>query len=166
VGEPFLIGQTAFLLFGFLMVAVGIHMLLKKRPTSRGEILGVFPGNAPKKKWVELSAFGLGIGFLTGFFGVGGGFLIVPALVLGIHLPMHQAIGTSLVVITMASLAGFLGQLRFGRIDLSVVTFFTLGGGLGALIGTRLAGRISERLLRTTFGGFIILVGLYIILRY
>lgn len=161
----FLPGRMLLLLFSVLMIAVGIHML-RGKSAMKSEISRVFPEDGPKKKWLRLSSLGLGVGFLTGFFGVGGGFLIVPALVLGAHLPMHQAVGTSLLVITMASFAGFLGHLRFGRVDFAMVAFFTIGGSIGALIGTQLAGKIPERQLRTVFGWFIILVALYIILRH
>ena len=161
----FLSGRMLLLLFSLLMIVVGINMLRRKSAAPQPEISGILPENEPGKKWVKLSAFGLAIGFLTGFFGVGGGFLIVPALVLGVHLPMHQAIGTSLVVITMASFAGFLGQYRLGRVDFPIVVFFSIGGALGALIGTQLSGKIPERLLRTAFGWFIILVAYYMILR-
>jgi uncharacterized protein len=165
-GNRFLSGRLLLLLFSFLMIAVGINMLRRKNSTPQAEISEVFPEDEQGKKWFKVSVLGLAIGFLTGFFGVGGGFLIVPALVLGIHLPMHLAIGTSLLIIAMASLAGFLGQLRLERIDFPIVAFFTLGGGLGALIGTRLAGKIPERQLRTAFGWFIILVAFYIILKH
>jgi uncharacterized membrane protein YfcA len=165
-GNRFLSGRMLLLLFSFLMIAVGINMLRKKGSIPQSERSAVSPEDKPKKKWVRLSVFGLAIGFLTGFFGVGGGFLIVPALLLGVHLPMHQAIGTSLVVITMASVAGFFGQFQFGKMDLPVVAFFALGGAFGALMGTRLAGKVPERPLQTTFGWFIILVAFYIILRH
>ena len=73
-----------------------------------------------------------GVGLLTGFLGVGGGFLIVPALVMLVGLPMRQAVGTSLVVIAMNSMAGFLGHLGGPAIDLQVVAIFVTAGLTGA----------------------------------
>ena len=103
------------------------------------------------------------VGLLTGFFGVGGGFLIVPALVLVGNFPTHQAVGTSLLIIAMASVSGFLGHLSFGTVDLTVVKLFVLGGLGGVLAGTVLAGRVPEQKLARAFGWFTIIVALYLI---
>ncbi len=107
-----------------------------------------------------LASTWFGGGLLTGFFGVGGGFLIVPALILVGNFPTHQAVGTSLLVIAMASISGFVGHLSFGTVDLTIVGLFVLGGLGGVLSGTALSGRIPEQKLSKAFGWFTIIVAL------
>lgn len=99
---------------------------------------------------------GASVGLLTGILGVGGGFLIVPALVMLIGMPMHHAVGTSLVVITMNSLAGFLGHLSGITLDLPLIAVFIVAGVLGAFAGARLGRRLDAVLLRKAFALFVI----------
>jgi uncharacterized membrane protein YfcA len=106
---------------------------------------------------------GFGVGVLTGFFGVGGGFLIVPTLVLVLGLPMREAVGTSLLVIAINSAAALAGHLRFGGIDPGVTLLFIVGGAAGSILGSRLAGQIDERRLRQGFAALIVLVAAYIL---
>ena len=108
---------------------------------------------------------GLAVGVLTGFFGVGGGFLIVPALVLVLGLPMRDAVGTSLVVIAINAAAALVGHLRFGGIDLEVTGLFIISGAAGAILGSRISGCIDEQRLRQGFAGVVVLIALYILAR-
>ncbi|MFZ2517513.1 MAG: sulfite exporter TauE/SafE family protein, partial [Anaerolineae bacterium] len=112
-------------------------------------------------------AGGAGVGVLTGILGVGGGFLIVPALVILVGLPMAQAVGTSLLVIAMNSLAGFLGHISGGASDLtallSLTTIFAAAGLVGAFTGARLAGRLPATHLRRLFGGFVIVLAIFLL---
>ncbi|HVC82548.1 MAG TPA: sulfite exporter TauE/SafE family protein [Chloroflexota bacterium] len=108
---------------------------------------------------------GLAVGVLTGFFGVGGGFLIVPALVLALGLPMRDAVGTSLVVIAINAAAALVGHLRFGGIDLEVTGLFIISGAAGAILGSRISGCIDEQRLRQGFAGVVVLIALYILAR-
>ena len=108
---------------------------------------------------------GLTVGVLTGFFGVGGGFLIVLALVLVLGLPMRDAVGTSLVVIAINAAAALIGHLRFGGIDLAVTVLFIIGGAVGSILGSRLSWRIDEQRLRQGFAGLGVLVAFYILAR-
>ncbi|MGQ0734271.1 MAG: sulfite exporter TauE/SafE family protein [Acidobacteriota bacterium] len=114
--------------------------------------------------FMELSAIAIGIGALTGLVGIGGGFLFVPALVLVGGLPMRQATGTSLLVISMNAVAGFAGY--FGRVDIpwSVVSWFGLAAIVGVVARVRLAGRIPERGLQQSFGVFLVVVAAFILL--
>jgi uncharacterized membrane protein YfcA len=143
--------------FAVLMLGAALAML-------RGR-----PGEAPRAPHRGPSArivlAGLGVGVLTGFFGVGGGFLIVPALVLLLGLPMREAVGTSLLIIAINSAAALAGHLRFGGVDLGVTLLFLAGGTAGALAGTRLAGRLDEQRLRQGFAGMVVLVALYMLAR-
>jgi len=110
---------------------------------------------------------GLGVGVLTGLVGVGGGFLIVPALVLLGGLGMHRAVATSLVIIVGKSAAGFwkyvvvLNELDL-QVDWGTIAMFIGIGGLGAVVGTRLAGSIDQQRLKRAFGVFLIAMGVII----
>jgi len=105
---------------------------------------------------------GAGVGLLTGFLGVGGGFLIVPVLVLFARLPLERATGTSLVVIAVNALAGFLAHaLAPGspRPDLQLVAVFATVGTAGSLVGLALAPRLPAALLQRVFATLLVLVG-------
>jgi uncharacterized membrane protein YfcA len=155
-------GKTILLLFAFIMIVVAMEMLRKKVAQRQIQTAGVSSEAYTRKDWLRLLALGLAVGLLTGFFGVGGGFLIVPALVLVGNLSTHQAVGTSLLVIAMASVSGFLGHLSFGNVNITIVGLFVLGGLGGVLSGTALAGRVPEQKLAKAFGWFTILVALYL----
>lgn len=120
------------------------------------------PDNRTK---VLLALQGLGVGFLTGIIGVGGGFLIVPALVLVAGMPMRLAVGTSLLVITMNALAGFAGYLGHTEIDWNLVVWFTAIAAAGSVIGTLVSKRVPQQRLRQVFGYLLIVVSLYVLYR-
>jgi uncharacterized membrane protein YfcA len=106
---------------------------------------------------------GFGVGLLTGFLGVGGGFLIVPALTLFARLPIHAAVGTSLLVIAANSGAGLAGHLGRGEVPLGLTAAFTAAAAAGALAGVRVAGALDPLRLRRAFAVFVILVGLLLL---
>ena len=141
-------------LFALLMLVVGLFMIFKPQPTAP---------DGGRGWWVTIAS-GLGVGVMTGFLGVGGGFLIVPALVMLIGLPMAQAVGTSLLVIAMNSAAGFLGHLGEGAFDWSLVVVFVLAGLAGTFTGSRLAGRLPATRLRRLFAGFVIVLGVLLLI--
>jgi uncharacterized protein len=146
--------RVLLLLFAALMLAVG-GLMLRGKAVAR-------PG-APRPHPVAVPAAGFGVGLLTGFLGVGGGFLIVPALTLLAGLPIHSAIGTSLLVIAANSAAGVLGHLRQGEMPLGLTAAFTASATLGALVGVRLASSLDPTRLRRAFAVFVILVGLFLL---
>lgn len=102
---------------------------------------------------------GLGLGVMTGLFGVGGGFLAVPVMALVLDLPTPVAIGTSLVVIAVNASAGLVAHLGLGPIDVPVAVAFAAGGLLGALGGQCLASRLSSGALGRAFAVFVMVVG-------
>ncbi|MDX2075296.1 MAG: sulfite exporter TauE/SafE family protein [bacterium] len=104
------------------------------------------------------------VGLLTGFLGVGGGFLIVPALVILVGLPMKQAIGTSLVIIAMNSTSGFLGHLSGQAIDTTLIVTFVLAGMGGTFVGVRIGRMVSPTLLRKGFAGFVIILAVFLLI--
>jgi uncharacterized membrane protein YfcA len=159
----FVAGNIILILFSILMIGVAIDMLRTKQSSSRRSENQVPCETYNLKDWLKILVIGLLVGVLTGFFGVGGGFLIVPALVILGNFPPHQAVGTSLLVIAMTSFSGFLSNLSFGDIDLNIVLFFVIGGFFGVLAGTISAGRVSGRQLNRAFGLFAIFVALYLL---
>lgn len=110
---------------------------------------------------VRVVLAGSAVGFLTGFFGVGGGFVIVPALVLALGYDMPIAVGTSLLVIVVSSAEGLLFRLGTESIDWRVVVPFTVAGIIGALLGDRIAGRVSPARLTRWFVWLLVAVATY-----
>jgi uncharacterized membrane protein YfcA len=144
--------RVLLLLFAVLMIAVG-GLMLRGRRGGRGGV-----PHPPRR--LAIVGAGLGVGLLTGFLGVGGGFLIVPALTLLAGLPIHTAVGTSLLVIALNAAAGLAGHLRHGEIPLGLTAAFTAASLLGASIGGQIAERFEPIRLRRAFAVFVILVGL------
>ena len=103
------------------------------------------------------------VGLITGIVGAGGGFLIIPALVLLAKLPMKMAVGTSLLIIAAKSLIGFLGDLSTQTIDWPLLIMFTVLSIVGIFIGSALSKKINERVLKTGFGWFVLIMGIFII---
>ncbi|HET9014748.1 MAG TPA: sulfite exporter TauE/SafE family protein [Thermomicrobiaceae bacterium] len=157
-------GWLILALFGTLMLVVGGRMFLSARlplAVRGGEAVTLSLADAGP--WARVGLTGLGVGLMTGFFGVGGGFLIVPALVLVLGLGMREAVGTSLVVIAINSAAGLLAHLRYDHLAVGLSLLFVVGGAAGALLGARLAGRIDERRLQRGFALFVVVLGLWLI---
>jgi len=111
--------------------------------------------------WLLLRGFAIGI--VTGMLGIGGGFLIVPALYFLARLPMKQSIATALLIITVNATFGFLASFQSIDIDWSLLIKFSFGAVFGILIGTKLATRLSGNHLKKIFGFFILCVSLSII---
>ncbi len=113
-----------------------------------------------------LALVGLATGFLSGMFGVGGGFVIVPALVLFSGMSIHRAVATSLLVIVLVSISGVASQLTAGRhIPLELTSLFVLGGVLGLTLGGRAARRLSGPMLQRVFAGGIVAVAVFVVAR-
>lgn len=106
---------------------------------------------------------GMIVGVITGIVGAGGGFLIIPALVLLAKLPMKMAVGTSLLIIAAKSLIGFLGDVSSQTIDWKMLLIFTGLSIVGIFIGSTLSKRINEKALKKGFGWFVLIMGIYII---
>jgi uncharacterized membrane protein YfcA len=150
--------EVILILFAGLMVVVAVGLLRRYPAVAMGP---VSIERYTLARWARIAAVGLGVGVLTGFFGVGGGFLIVPALVLIIGLPMSHAIGTSLIAIALNALWGLLAHLSFGALDLPLTAIFVVGGMLGLILGGRLAGRMREHHLRLSFAVVVLATAAY-----
>lgn len=106
---------------------------------------------------------GLIVGLLTGILGIGGGFLVVPALVLFCDISMKDAVGTSLLIVAIDCCAGLLGHLRYGGFDLRVTMFVTMVAIDGMLIGATLSHHVSPANLKKWFAVFVIVVAVFFI---
>lgn len=156
-------------LFGVTMLlAAGlmIYRTAQPQPTAQLNKSACQPAAATNpQRWLWLLVEGLGVGILTGLVGVGGGFAIVPALVLLGQIPMKQAIGTSLLIIAGNSVAGLLGYL--GHIDLNwhLTVSFTFAASVGTLLGSYLGQFISARQLQKGFGYFLVAIATFVLLK-
>ncbi|MBU1306105.1 MAG: sulfite exporter TauE/SafE family protein [Alphaproteobacteria bacterium] len=154
-------GDKLLFLFAMLMLVVGVLMF-----RGRGD-LGT-PGVACNREKVpKVLGFGALTGALSGFFGIGGGFLIVPGLVASTGMPMLSAIGSSLVAVTAFGLTTAISYAFSGFVDWPLAAVFIGGGVLGGLVGTRVAGLLSERkgVLKSAFAGLVIVVAIYMAAR-
>jgi uncharacterized protein len=147
---PLFSGPALMLTFGVLMIVVGLVMLRGSGGDS------VEPRTAAPGR---LLLAGGAVGLLTGVLGVGGGFLVVPALIWFGGLEMKRAIGSSLLVIGLNSAAGLAGHYATSRVDLAVALLLAVPAIGGTFGGAGLAGRFSNRALRRGFAVFVIAVG-------
>lgn len=145
----------------FVMVVFAILMLAASLSMVRSRKI-VAEGRAKEKPWV-LVVYGVIIGLVTGFLGAGGGFLLIPALVILMQLPMKKAIVTSLLIISLNSLIGFLGDLGRYVIDWTLIFKITAIAIAGIYIGGYIGQKVDGKKLRQAFGWFILVVGVYII---
>ena len=143
------------MLFAALMVVVGWRMARGRDETETPQKVEC---NFPK-----CALTGLGLGVMTGFLGVGGGFLLVPALLRFTHMPMRQAVGTSLAIIAANSAAGFLAHLGDVRDGLPLALAFTIAAIAGLGVGTWLSRHLKPAGLKTAFGGLSLAVAAYLI---
>ncbi len=147
------------LLFAVLMIIASWSMIRKEKET-----VDEAP-QAQKFNYPLILAEGLVVGTLTGLVGAGGGFLIIPALVLLSKLPVKEAIGTSLVIIAAKSLIGFLGEGSDTPINWSFLSIVTLFAIIGIFIGSALSHKINGEKLKPAFGWFVLVMGVYIIVK-
>lgn len=150
--------------FAALMVAAGVRMLREQVPIGGDCAL---PGGGVNWRGCLPKAIGSGVvvGFLTGLFGVGGGFLIIPALVLLLGLPMTVAVGTSLVIIVINSVAGFAAHAGDAALDYRIALTFTAAAVLGSLASARTASRLPAERLRRWFAYLVFAVAALVVVQ-
>ena len=147
-------------LFAILMVAASLSMIKSKKEETNNITVENKKINLPK-----LLSYGIAIGLATGFLGAGGGFLLIPTLVLLVKLPMKEAIGTSLFIIALNSLIGFTGDLGHFTIDWFFLFKITCIAIAGIFIGGFISKKISGDKLKKGFGWFVLVMGIYIIVK-
>ena len=152
-------GQKLLALFAILMLVIAV-LMLRGRSAEGDAAVVLNRGNAPK-----LIGSGGITGLLSGFFGIGGGFLIVPGLMASTRMPILYAVGSSLVAVTVFGLTTALNYAHSGLVDWALAGVFIAGGVVGGLLGGRLASRLSARkgMLNLVFAGLIIVVAIYML---
>lgn len=147
-------------IFAIVMVAASITMIKPQKNKQLGEEIPM------SYNYPMILLEGSVVGVLTGLVGAGGGFLIIPALVLLAKMPMKKAVGTSLFIIAAKSLIGFTGDLKGSEvIDWKLLLLFTTASVFGIIIGILLAKKIPGEKLKTSFGWFVLVMGIYIIIK-
>lgn len=144
--------------FAIIMLLASISMIRNKRKETGEE-------QEVKYNYPLIVVEGLLVGLVTGIVGAGGGFLIIPALVLLARLPMKKAVATSLLIIAIKSLIGFLGDVQNLEIDWIFLGSFTLLSVVGIFVGIWLNQFIDGKKLKKGFGWFVLLMGVYIIIK-
>lgn len=143
--------------FAVLMLLAAGSMIWKKKATASKAM-------NPSLKFALIGVEGFLVGGVTGFVGAGGGFLIIPALVILVGLPMRLAVGTSLLIIATKSLIGFVGDVQHqAYIDWTLLVTVTAIAIAGLLLGTRLATKVSDEKLKKGFGYFTLVMGSFIL---
>lgn len=152
-------GFLTMLLFALLMLLASISMIREDSSAVTEKESGQ---NTP---FLKLLGYGVLIGLITGLLGAGGGFLLIPALVLLVRMPMKKAVGTSLLIIALNSLIGFTGDLGHFAINWSFLVIITFIAIAGIIIGGLLSKKIPSGKLKKAFGWFVLFMGVYIIIR-
>ncbi|WP_242203724.1 sulfite exporter TauE/SafE family protein [Aestuariivivens insulae] len=155
IGNYTITKDIAIMIFFSIIMLLASVSMIKKTTNNK----------APEEKQAYYKTFvqGIIIGTITGIIGAGGGFLYVPALVLWANIPMKKAVGTSLVIVTINSLIGFIGDIQALDIEWVFLLTFTLISILGIVLGVFLSKFISAEKLKKSFGVFTLLMAIYII---
>jgi uncharacterized membrane protein YfcA len=171
-GLPFITANLQLLLFAIMMLIAAILMIKRSfknnattSPENNQENINseVYQPPACKYCWLWLLSEGLGVGILTGLVGVGGGFAIVPALVILGKTPMKEAIGTSLLILVANAVAGFVGYLGQVELDWQLIGSFILAASFGSFLGAYLSQFIDGKKLQKYFGYFLIAVASFVL---
>jgi uncharacterized protein len=170
---PFITDTFQMLLFAIMMLLAAGFMIRKAarienrqtKADQRLTELTLYPEPICKYCWLWLLTEGLAVGILTGLVGVGGGFAIVPALVLLGKIPMKEAIGSSLLIISLNSAAGLLGYLGHISINERLTVSFTFAAAFGTLIGSYLAQFVSAKQLQKGFGYFLLAIATFVLIQ-
>ena len=142
--------------FAILMLAASVSMIKSRK---------IAADNEAKEKPLMLVLYGVLIGLVTGFLGAGGGFLLIPALVIIMKLPMKEAIGTSLLIIALNSLIGFLGDIGRHPIEWKFIVTIAAIAIVGIFIGGYFNQKVNSEKLKKGFGWFVLVMGFYILLK-
>jgi uncharacterized membrane protein YfcA len=158
-------GQYLLLLFGVLMIAIAWSMFRKRG--GDGANFAPLSASSASRLLPRLAVYGAGTGILSGFFGIGGGFLIVPGLVAAADLPLIWAIGSSLVSVAAFGATTAINYALSDLVDWRIVLTFVAGGIIGSVAGGRVAGRLAERkqVLSQVFAAIVATTGVYILAR-
>jgi uncharacterized membrane protein YfcA len=168
-GLPFITETIQLICFAIVMVLASLMMIREGKQKHKNKDLLTEKDSLQHEQnhhWFGITLEGLGVGILTGFVGVGGGFAIIPALVLLGGLPMKEAIGTSLIIITFKSITGFLGYLGQVNLDWNLMTSFTIAASSGTVTGAYLTRFIEAKALQKAFGYFVLAIGIFVLIQH
>jgi len=144
--------------FAFVMIFASVRMI---KPLKEKIVY-----EEVKFNYFKITLMGVLIGIVSGFVGAGGGFLIVPTLLFFANTPMKMAVGTSLFIVSAQSLIGFTGDILSDQIiDWKLLEYFTLASIIGIFIGNFISKKVADDKLKTSFGWFVLAMGIYIIIR-
>jgi uncharacterized protein len=153
-------------LLGVLLVSISLWTLYANDSPNgeNGE-----SGGAPHLQFslsffVEAITIGFGVGLISGFFGIGGGFIMVPALMFVLRFPIRMAVGTSFLIIALTSVGGIIGHLDIDHLDIPLTGFVILGSLAGMIVGARIARMMGEQTLKKTFAMLVGFTGLLVML--
>lgn len=151
--------------FGAIMLVASVLMIQKSRAMPN-QTSSAHP-HSFLQRWARLAILieGFAVGIVTGFVGVGGGFLIIPALVLLSRVPMRTAVGTSLLIISLNSAVGFAGYLNQVSLNWPLTLSFTFAAAIGTVIGSFLAKHIEPSQLQKGFGYFVLAVAIFVLIK-
>lgn len=157
--DEFQLSQQSFIMlfFALLMLVASVMMIKKTKPIES------MADASMNLKMIVVN--GVVVGGVSGFVGAGGGFLIIPALVIFSNLPMREAIGTSLVIITANSIVGFMGEFGNQNLDWYLLMSVTLATVIGIFVGIKVSSKIDGAKLKPAFGWFVLVMGAYIIIK-
>jgi uncharacterized membrane protein YfcA len=155
-------GQRLLMLFGLLMIGIGLSMFRKRCAADDPDVR--LTRESAAILLPRLVPAGLGVGLAAGFFGIGGGFLIVPALIAATAMPISIAVGTSLVVVAALGLTTAASYALSGYVDWTIVAILIIGGAAGAAAGIQLGRKLASRkgLLERLFALVVVIVGTYV----
>jgi uncharacterized membrane protein YfcA len=164
LGHRFVREEAVLLLFGGVMIVAAWQMWRRS-----GQSESRFTGEScaerfPRSCWIKVSLIGMAVGLLTGFFGIGGGFVIVPALVLVLGFPMRMAVSTSLLIIALVAVGGLAGHLHTGQVDWPLTGLLLLGSAIGMTGGSWIAHQVSTATLARSFATIAIGVAIVMII--
>ena len=154
-------GQKLLVLFALLMLIIAAVMFVRRSIPGEADI------RLTRENFFKLLGVGFTTGSLSGFFGIGGGFLIVPALMFATGMPIVNAVGSSLVAVTAFGATAAFNYALSGLVDWRLAGFFIIGGVVGGIIGGRTARVLGKRrgALNLVFAGIIVLVAIYMLIR-
>lgn len=155
-------GKIQLILFAVTMLVASILMIKGRKEESTEK---PFKLELNPKKLILITLQALFVGVLTGIVGVGGGFMIVPALVLLMNVPMKKAVGTSLLIITANSLIGFYSYLQVIEVPWEFLLKFSGFSVIGIFLGTAISSKVPQKNLKKGFGYFLIIMGIFVLIK-
>lgn len=151
----FIPATVLLILFGLMMLATAVAMFRGRKDAA--------PSTGQRQAFWAIGLEGLVVGVVTGLVGAGGGFLVVPALVLLGGLPMKKAVGTSLLVITLKSLGGYAGYSSHVTVDFELATLVSVAAVVGSFAGSRIVNLVPPDALRRGFAGFVLVMSGFVL---